>query len=90
MYVKDLNKIIEQGKKDHNLVEHDGRKITEFDRTLAEVNFNKSVIEGLIPDDYSVIGKELDHVIPVVKGGGANESNLEYIDKVDNRRKGAN
>ena len=90
LFVEDLNKIIKQGLKDDILVEHDGRKITEFDRTLAEVNFNKSVIEGLIPDDYSVIGKELDHVIPVVKGGGANESNLEYIDKVDNRRKGAN
>ena len=38
----------------------------------------------------TVIDKELDHEISVKMGGDCNLGNLNYIDKEDNRRKGAN
>ena len=88
LFVNDLNEIIDECLEDGTLITTDARSISKRDRLLAEMKYKGDVFGSREPENLdSTRFKELDHFIPIPQGGTADMDNLNYISKVNNRRK---
>ena len=88
LFVNDLNEIIDECLKDNTLVTTDARSISKHQRLEAEVKYKGDLFGGREPENQDTPRfKELDHFIPVAQGGTSDIDNLNYISKVNNRRK---
>jgi len=91
LFVNDLNKIIDECISDGTLVTTDARSISRHNRLATEVKYRGDLFGGREPENQDTTRfKEIDHVKSVKNGGGSDIDNLEYISKINNRRKGAN
>ena len=90
LFLPKLQEIVDECLEDGTLTTRKARSISTNTQISAEVKY---FMEQQLPDQEelkTVIDKELDHEISVKMGGDCNLGNLNYIDKEDNRRKGAN
>lgn len=90
LFFPKLQEIVDDCLEDGTLTTRKARSISTNTQISAEVKY---FMEQQLPDQEelkTVIDKELDHEISVKMGGDCNLGNLNYIDKEDNRRKGAN
>ena len=86
-----MNKIIDECISDGTLVTTDARSISRHNRLATEVKYRGDLFGGREPENQDTTRfKEIDHVKSVKNGGGSDIDNLEYISKINNRRKGAN
>ena len=90
LFLPTLQEIVNECLADGTLTTRKPRSISTNTQISAEVKY---FMETQLPDQEelkTVIDKELDHELSVKMGGDSNLDNLNYIDKEDNRKKGAN
>lgn len=78
-----------------------GRRSEEYKKTTKRIAASKrrAKVKDLIPPDadlqlirkifeYAPNGYEVDHIVPISKGGPHHQDNLQYLPSLENKRKG--
>lgn len=90
-FIPHFNELLEQCVNDGTLTTKDPRKISKYDRMRADAKFDGDPNERFETKNLtSTNSMELDHKKSVAKGGTADDDNLEFTSRNNNRRKGSN